>query len=180
MSPSPTSPGGSGENQCSHNRPNGSSWVDLCSLWTESMSKSELLDRLCLTICVAAQLNSIQFSSFPILLFMRWHFYPPIKTFKGPLSKRKECCFNSVVAPCLGPFFSVCNQPTLASCLMSSSQRWEKRGPSSLWDVWQQFSTDQEPSFHCPKHSEQTINPWHALHYFSPIVSVSPLHGSQV
>lgn len=115
---------------------------------------------------------------FPILLFMRWHFYPPIKTFKGPLSKRKECCFNSVVAPCLGPFFSVCNQ--LASCLMFSSQRRAKRGPSPLWDVWQQLRTDHEPSFHCPKHSEQTINPWHAFDYFSPIVSVSPLHGSQV
>lgn len=96
---------------------------------------------LCLTICVAAQPNPIRFSSFPILLFMRWHFYPPIKTFKGPLSKRKECCFNSVVAPCLGPFFSVCNQPTLASRLMFSSQRRAKRGPSPLWDVWQQLST---------------------------------------
>lgn len=103
---------------------------------------------LCLTICVAAQPNPTQSGSapFPILLFMRWHFYPPIKTFKGPLSKRKECCFNSVVAPCLGPFFSVCNQ--LASCLMFSSQRRAKRGPSPLWDVcqhgpWALFSLPQ-------------------------------------
>lgn len=48
---------------------------------------------------------------------MRWHFYPPIKTFKGPLSKRKECCFNSVVAPFLGPFFSACIHPTLGGGL---------------------------------------------------------------
>lgn len=157
----------------------------LCSLWTELVGMSYFLDRLaapllCLTICVAAQPNPIRFSSFPILLSMHWHFYPPIKTFKGPLSKRKECCFNSVVAPYVGPFFSVCYQPALASCLMFSSQCRAKRGPSPLWDVWQQLSTDHEPSFHCPKHSEQTINPWHAFHYFSPIVSVSPLHGSQV
>ena len=140
-------------------------WLPHCSVWPS-----------------ASQLSPTQSGSapFPILLFMRWHFYPPIKTFKGPLSKRKECCFNSVVAPCLGPFFSVCIHPTLASCLMFSSQRQAKRGPSPLWDVWQQLSTDHEPSFHCPKHSEQTINPWHAFHYFNPFVSDSPLHASQV
>lgn len=174
-----TRPLGAGENQRSHNRPNSSTWMDsLCSLWTDLVGMSYFLDRLaapllCLTICVAAQPNPIWFSSFPILLSMHWHFYPPIKTFKGPLSKRKECCFNSVVAPCLGPFFSVCNQPALANCLMFSSQRRAKRGPSPLWGVWQQLSADREPSIHCPKHSEQTINPWHAFHYFSPIVSVS-------
>lgn len=183
-----TRPWGAGENQRSHNTPNSSTWTDsLCSLWTESTGKSYFLDPAGFPVALSdhlcrssAQPNPTQSGSapFPILLFMRWHFYPPIKTFKGPLSKRKECCFNSVVAPCLGPFFSVCNQ--LASCLMFSSQRRAKRGPSPLWDVWQQLRTDHEPSFHCPKHSEQTINPWHAFDYFSPIVSVSPLHGSQV
>lgn len=90
---------------------------------------------LFLTICVAAQPNPVRFSSFPILLFMRWHFYPPIKTFKGPLSKRKECCFNSVVAPCLGPFFSVCNQPILASrCSPASAEQRGDRLPSETYD----------------------------------------------
>lgn len=132
---SSTRPSGAGE-ESAIAKQNSSTWMDsVCSPRTQSVWMSYFLDRLaapllCLTICVAAQPNPIRCSSFPILLSMRWHFYPPIKTFKGPLSKRKECCFNSVVVPCLGPFFSVCNQPTLASRLMFSGEGQAKRGPS--------------------------------------------------
>lgn len=140
-------------------------WILPCSLWWSQWGRAASLTSWLfhytvwpsasqLSPTIAAQPNPIQFSSFPIILSMHWHFYPPIKTFKGPLSKRKECCFNSVVAPCLGPFFSVCNQPTLASWLMFSSQLQAKRGPSHFWDIRQQrLSMDLEPSFHCPKPS---------------------------
>lgn len=137
-------------------RPNSSTWMDspLLSMM-ESVGKSYFFDRLaspllCLTICIPAQPSPIQFSAYPIILSMRRHFYPPIKTFKGPLSKRKECCFNSVVAPCLGPFFSVCTQPTLAAWLLFSSQCQAKRGPSHLLDIWQQPARTMSPLFTAP------------------------------
>lgn len=87
-------------------------WMDsVCSPWTPSLWESLLswpgwLPR-CSVWPSASQLSPTQPNPvqliFPVLLFMRWHFYSPIKTFKGPLSKRKECCFNSVVAPKLRP-----------------------------------------------------------------------------
>lgn len=106
---------------------------------------------LSLNICVAALPDQTPFSSFPILLSMCWHFYPCIKTFKSPQFKRKECCFNSLVDPCLGPFFSVANQPAFTSCLMFSSPRIisplrlvtaAQRGPCALFSLLQALRAD--------------------------------------
>lgn len=148
-------------------------WILSALYEWESAGKSYFFDRLAapslrLTIWVAAQPSPIRLSSFPILLSMRWHFYPPIKTFKGPLSKRKECCFNSVVAPCLGPFFSVCNQPTLASRLMLSSQRQAKRGPSPLRDVWQRLSPRPWALFSLPQALRTDYKPLACLPLLQP------------
>lgn len=76
---------------------------------------------------------------------------------------------------CFGPFFSVCNQPARASCLMPVWSREGRRVTAPQHGPW-----TMSPSFHFPRHSEQTVSPWHAFHHSSPFVSDSPLHGSQL
>lgn len=120
-------------------KPNGSTWMDFSPLFMNWVSREEILPR---PIRWSLWPSVLRLSSscpilFPILLSMRWHFYPPIKTFKGPLSKRKECCFNSVVAPFLGPFFSARIHPAPSSSLKFTI----KEGTfSPVWAVEQQMN----------------------------------------
>lgn len=137
---------------------------------------------LCLTICAAAlpsptQPNPAQPSSFSHSSFSCPDiFIVLLKLLRAHYLRGRNVGLIVWWLQRLDPFFSLCNQPTLAGCLMFSSQCQAKRGLSRC----RQLSTDREPSFHWPKHSEQTINHWHAFQYFSPIVSVSSLHGAQV
>lgn len=148
------------------------SWRGSVALWP-GLLPNPLSDHL---HCSSAQPNAVQPSSFSHSSFSCPDiFILLLKLLRAHYLRGRNAGLIVWWLQRLDPFFSLCNQPALASCLMFSSQcqamRGLSRGPLSM---------DREPSFHCPKHSEQTINHWHAFQSFRPIVSVSPLHGFQV
>lgn len=133
---SSTRPLGAGENQHSHNRPNSSTaWMDsVCSLWTESLWESYFLDPAGCPITLSDHLRRSSAQPNPVQLLFPFSFSCAdifillLKLLRAHYLRGRNVALIVWWLQCLGPFFSVCNLPTLASC----SERYDS---SSTWTM---------------------------------------------